>query len=180
MAYESAVAQLAIAEQRLKDTTLRAPFDALVVQRFAENSENVQAAQPVVRLQDITAVDIAVGFARERGRVEQGQGRRTPRDIPVCAPAALSGRVQRSLRRGRPAVIDVSGHFTLPAPEDYVVLPGMTSTIVSTPAAPVADETRFWVPTAAVFADAEGMSCVWRVSGEGDQLRVQKTASRGR
>ena len=58
VAYEAAVAQLAIAEQRLKDTVLRNPFDALVVQRFAENAENVQAGQPVVRLQDITAVDI--------------------------------------------------------------------------------------------------------------------------
>ena len=66
--------------------------------------------------------------------------------------------------------------FTLPAPEDYVVLPGMTATIVSTPETPIADETLFLVPTAAVFADAEGTSCVWSVSGEGEPLRVQKTA----
>ncbi len=176
VAYESAVAQLAIAEQRLKDTTLRAPFDALVVQRFAENSENVQAAQPVVRLQDIIAVHIAVDLPENVVALSKGKESEHHAIFPFAPQQRFPVTFKEASAEADPQSLTYRVIFTLPAPEDYVVLPGMTATIVSTPAAPAADETRFLVPTAAIFADAEGMSCVWGVSGAGDQLRVQKTA----
>lgn len=176
VAYEAAVAQLAIADQRLKDTTLRAPFDALVVQRFAENSENVQAAQPVVRLQDITAVDIAVDLPENVVALSKGREGEHHVIFPFAPQQRFPVKFKEASAEADPQSLTYRVIFTLPAPEDYVVLPGMTATIVSTPATPISDETQFRVPTAAIFADAEGESCVWEVSGEGDQLRVQKTA----
>lgn len=176
VAYEAAVAQLAIAGQRLEDTTLQAPFDALVVQRFAENSENVPAAQPVVRLQDITAVDIAVDLPENVVALSKGRESEHHVVFPFAPQRRFPVTFKEASAEADPQSLTYRVIFTLPAPEDYVVLPGMTATIVSTPAAPIAEETRFLVPTAAIFADAEGTSCVWGVNGEGDQFRVQKTA----
>lgn len=175
VAFEAAVAQLAIAEQRLKDTILRAPFDALVVQRFAENAENVQAAQPVARLQDITAVDIAVDLPEGVVALSKGQQPRHHAVFPFARQHSFPVTLKEASAEADPQSLTYRVIFTLPAPEDYVVLPGMTATIVSTPGAPAADEARFLVPTAAIFADAEGRSCLWVVSGQGEPLHVQKT-----
>lgn len=173
-AYEAAVAQLAIAEQRLKDTVLQAPFDALVVQRFAENAENVQAAQPVARLQDITAVDIAVDLPENVVALSKGKQTKHHAIFPFAQQQRFPVTFKEASAEADPQSLTYRVIFTLPAPEDYVVLPGMTATIVSTPTAPVTDEARFLVPTAAIFADAEGQSCLWAVSGQGEPLRVQK------
>ncbi len=176
VAYDAAVAQLAIAEQRLKDTFLRAPFDALVVQRFAEESENVQAAQPVVRLQDITAVEIAVDLPENVVALSKGRESEHYAVFPFAPQRRFPVTFKEASAEADPLSLTYGVIFTLPAPEDYIVLPGMTATIVSAPAAINTEQTRFLVPTAAVFADAGGASCVWSVRGKGEPLRVQKTA----
>ncbi len=174
VAYEAAVAQLTIAEQRVQDTILRAPFDALVVQRFAEESENVQAAQPVARLQNITAVDIAVDLPENVVALSKGRQSEHYAVFPFAPQQRFPVAFKEASAEADPQSLTYRVIFTLSAPEDYVVLPGMTASIVSTPAALAADETRFLVPTAAIFADAEGQSCLWAVSGQGEPLHVQK------
>ncbi len=176
IAYEAAVAQLAIAEQRLKDTLLRAPFDALVVQRFAETAENVQAGQPVARLQDVTAVDIAVDLPENVVALSVGKESTQHVVFPFAPQQRFPVAFKEASAEADPQSLTYRVVFTLPAPEMYLVLPGMTATIVNTPAVVTAGEPQFLVPTAAVFADAEGQSCVWAVGGESKPLRVQQTA----
>ena len=61
-ARDAAAAQLDVAEQALEDATLRAPFEALIVARYVENFQNVRPTEPVVRLQDISELDIVVNL----------------------------------------------------------------------------------------------------------------------
>ena len=44
----------------LRDSTLRAPYDGVIAQRFVEVQQNVRAKEPVVRFQDANEIDIAV------------------------------------------------------------------------------------------------------------------------
>ena len=45
---------------QLKDSTLRAPYDGVIAQRFVEEGQNVRAKEPVVQFQDVDEIDIVV------------------------------------------------------------------------------------------------------------------------
>ena len=51
-------AQLQQANDSLRDTSLRAPYDGIVAERYVENFEYVRAQQEIVNLQDISIVEI--------------------------------------------------------------------------------------------------------------------------
>jgi len=53
-------AQLEDAKNRLKDTSLKAPFNGIISKRFVENYQKVQAKESIVNLQDITRIEILV------------------------------------------------------------------------------------------------------------------------
>jgi membrane fusion protein, multidrug efflux system len=52
--------QVVEANLQLEDSTLRAPYEGVVGQRFVEQGQNIRAAQPVVVFQDVDEIDIAV------------------------------------------------------------------------------------------------------------------------
>ncbi|MFM9718787.1 HlyD family efflux transporter periplasmic adaptor subunit, partial [Streptomyces galilaeus] len=45
---------------QLEDTTLRAPYDGVVAQRFVEQNQNIRAKEPVVKFQDVDEIDVIV------------------------------------------------------------------------------------------------------------------------
>ena len=45
---------------QLQDTTLRAPYDGVIAQRFVEEGQNVRPKQPIVRFQDVEEIEIVV------------------------------------------------------------------------------------------------------------------------
>ena len=45
---------------QLADSTLRAPYDGVIAQRFVEEKQNIRAKEPVVRFQDVDEIEIAV------------------------------------------------------------------------------------------------------------------------
>ena len=51
-------AQLQQAKDNLRDTSLRAPYDGMLAERYVENFEYVRAQQEIVSLQDISIVEI--------------------------------------------------------------------------------------------------------------------------
>ncbi len=53
-------ARVVEANLQLTDTTLRAPYDGVIAQRFVEEGQNVRAKDPVVRFQDVDEIEIAV------------------------------------------------------------------------------------------------------------------------
>jgi multidrug efflux pump subunit AcrA (membrane-fusion protein) len=52
--------QVVEANLQLADSTLRAPYDGVIAQRFVEQGQNVRAQQPVVKFQDVNEIDIVV------------------------------------------------------------------------------------------------------------------------
>lgn len=48
------------ANLQLTDSTLRAPYDGLIAQRFVEQNQIVTARQPIVKFQDVDEIDIVV------------------------------------------------------------------------------------------------------------------------
>jgi RND family efflux transporter MFP subunit len=174
-AYDKAVAQLEIATQAKADATLKAPFDALIVQRFAERFENVQARQPVVRLQDISSIDVRVELpesivARSRanraGQADVRFASLPDQSFPVSVKEA-SGEADPTTG-GYPVT------YSLPRPENLTVLPGMGATIVLIP--PESEQgSELAVPAEAVFVDDVQGRCVWQLQPDGQSFIARKT-----
>jgi RND family efflux transporter MFP subunit len=163
-AYDQAVAQLRIAQQARENATLTAPFRALIVQRFVERFENVQAGQPVVRLQDRSNVDVQVELPESV--VARYQGDR-PGQTRVQF-AALPGRLLPVAVKEASAEADTTtgGYpvtFTLPQPEGVTLLPGMGATILLIPSEGERSG-DVAVPLEAVFLDDALGRCVWRLA----------------
>jgi len=71
---EMAEADLAQAEQYLRDTTLRAPYAGVVLARLARSGEFASAGRPVVVFGDFRRVSLEVGVPDSvLGRIEVGQ-----------------------------------------------------------------------------------------------------------
>jgi len=174
-AYEVAAAQLKIAEQRLHDTTLLSPMDAIVVQRFVESFQNIQAAQPVARLQDITTVDIAVDLPESV--VASGQRRAgTYHAVFASAPERkFPVELKEASAEADPLTLTYRVIFSMPAPQDLLILPGMTATLISEPRPLAVQERRVLVPLEALFADTDGRSSVWVVHDSAGEHRVRRT-----
>ncbi len=67
--YEAAVAarhasdaSLALAEQALKDSALRAPYDGTIVSRSVNNGETVSVGKPILKLADLRQMSVELGI----------------------------------------------------------------------------------------------------------------------
>jgi RND family efflux transporter MFP subunit len=75
---ESADAQLQQAEQNLRDSELRAPWDGLVFARYVNSGEIVSAGKPVLRFGDMATMSVELGVPdRVVGRFTVGK------EVPV-------------------------------------------------------------------------------------------------
>lgn len=58
-------ARLDEARSALDDSILRAPFDGYVSEKYVDNHQNVTSGQPIVRLQNISRLEITVGIPEQ-------------------------------------------------------------------------------------------------------------------
>jgi RND family efflux transporter MFP subunit len=172
-AYEAAVAQVNIAQKALDDTRLYAPFAGVIADTFADNFQNLIAKQPVLSLQDVAHVEIVVNVPEERVvRSKRGQERNRYRFVATFE--YLQGRefdvaIKEFSTEADPATQTYEATFVMPAPEDAVILPGMTVTVREYQKAPAASEAiAYAVPIDAVPIDDQGNYFVWVVKDAAD------------
>lgn len=172
MAQEAVVrgleAQVVEAEIQLRDTTLTAPYDGVVAQRFVEEGQNVQAKEPVVRFQDNEEVEIVVDVPESIMAAEIQYA-----DI-VEVVAELSGapgvefplRIREVAQVADPTTQTFQVRAAMQAPEGIRALPGMTATVrVTFRRAKILGE-RILVPVSAVVDSPEGQQGVWVIDGD--------------
>jgi len=160
------------ARKNLAETYLRAPFAGLVADTFVENFQNVRAKQPILSLQNVEQVEIVIHVPQERvvrARRDKGRFRF------VATFESLPGRefdvsLKEFSTEADPATQTFEATFVMPAPQDVLILPGMTVTIVETPRQPSAttQAVGFLVPADAVPVDSQGRYYVWRIEEHAD------------
>ncbi|WP_225940277.1 MULTISPECIES: efflux RND transporter periplasmic adaptor subunit [Desulfomicrobium] len=175
---ESAQAAVDAARDKLGDTTLRAPFSGIVSRRHVENFQEVQAKEPIVSLDDISALEILVDLPESVVARINEPSERTGKEAPVMAEfAALPGKeyalaVKEFSTRADPKTQTFQVVFEMKKPDDVSILPGMTAMIVGSSREGVNGDGRFVVPAVAVFSDERGVAHVWVV--EPDTMAVQR------
>ncbi|MBQ3343251.1 MAG: efflux RND transporter periplasmic adaptor subunit [Kiritimatiellae bacterium] len=171
---EKARASLAIARKALGDTVLRAPFAGVISDVYVNNFDTVSSSTPILKLQDMTTLDLTVSV---------------PESYVLSAPATVRAnfdfeasfdslpgrtfpvRVKDAARVADSATQTYRATFSLDAPKDIDVLPGMTCTVsAKVPDKNIAKvaEGSLSVPFSAIGAAADTKSFVWRLDDNGN------------
>ena len=176
-AFESARANLEITKKALEDTVLRAPYDAVISNTFAENFQDVQAKETVLGIQNIQSIEVEVSVPQERIlRSKDSKGKyRFIAVFDSLPDTQFDVETKEYTTQADPLTQTYAVTFTMPAQEDYVIFPGMTATVREQPiegAFPVSD--RLLVPIDAAPVDGQGQYYVWKVTEEGENLTVNR------
>ncbi len=170
LALESSVAN---ARNQLDDAVLTAPFDGEVAARYVDNFQTVQAKQPIVRLLDVSRIEVTV-------QIPESIIALVPQVRQVsCRFDAFPGRefIGRVTKIGSEASLTTRTYpvtVELDQPEDVRILPGMAVTVRNQPDENSdSAEPNLVIPPAALFAgDTEEQSFVWVVDeGSGSVSR---------
>jgi len=112
-ALEAAEATVTRARVALRNTTIRAPFDGVVVAREAEIGDFIDKGDPVVRIIDLDPVlAVAQISERDRGRVTVG----APARVTLVGGREVSGRVHFVTTEAEPATRTFRIEIELPNP----------------------------------------------------------------
>ena len=178
--FRTTSAALSQARQDLEYTVLHAPFRGRIARRTVENFEEVLARQTVIWLQNIDQLDVVIDLPESVVRSVRGGHdgddslRRSETVATVRAYAQFEGRSDSQFIL-RPKEIATKADdqtqtfratFTMDAPTDFNVLPGMTATVVMDLTAVVTKDAVKWVPARAVQADSGLEPRVWVLDPE--------------
>ncbi|MDO9213947.1 MAG: efflux RND transporter periplasmic adaptor subunit [Methylococcales bacterium] len=163
---QSAQAGLAIAQDQLDYTSLRAPFSGIVARKYVDNFQELKAKEAVVSIQNISDVDITIDVPE----MMMTPIRQTRPKVFAEFAADASRRFELKLKE---AALQSDSQtqtyrvvFSMPAPSGIRILSGMTATVSIEFAevnSVVESESSAVIPLIAVLADNAGHSTVWVV-----------------
>lgn len=179
-------AALELAKRALEETVLYAPFDGTVASVPATELDMVGAANPIVKIQDTSFVNIDVSIAekyilrREQFvDVETNAGRTVTFDsLPGRAFPATFKEFQASADENTQTFVAT---YTMEAPKDLLLLPGMSATLTISGASygqkgKGAAEGLTVVPESGVGVTSDGAHFVWLLqeTAEKDVYEVRR------
>jgi len=171
--YRTSEAALQSARQDLDYTVLRAPFSGRVAKRHAERFEEIGIKQTMFTLQDVdnlqVKIDVPEALIRSL-RPSSDSETSAGSNGSVKAFVTFEGQGDRRFpltfreisTRADPQSQTFEVTFNMPAPEDFIVLPGMTATVTVNLPHTISDRgEQVWVPVDAVVADNKLDARVW-------------------
>ncbi|MFK5969222.1 MAG: efflux RND transporter periplasmic adaptor subunit [Candidatus Marithrix sp.] len=161
------LAQREEAQNALDDTYLKAPFSGVIAKTFVKNFQSVEIKDPILSLQDISKLEIIINvpeqivisskepeFYNFVAEFEAAKGRTFPLELKEYkVEADQKTQTYRAV-------------FTMQAPKDLKILPGMTTTMLVTEKATNSTSKIFLAPVSAVFADEFNKQYVWIVQSD--------------
>jgi membrane fusion protein, multidrug efflux system len=165
-------ARVVEANLNLRDSTILAPYDGVIAQRFVEQGQNIRGTEPVVRFQDIEEIEIAVDVP------ETVMARDIQLADIVQLTAEVSGapgiqfpvRIREIAQVADPTTQTFNVRVAMQSPTEIRVLPGMTATVTAVYRRASILGTRLLVPVSAVSKTDKGTQVAW-VLGEGFTVR---------
>jgi membrane fusion protein, multidrug efflux system len=167
------------ANLQLEDTTLRAPYDGVIAQRFVEENQNVKAKEPIVRFQDVDEIEVGVDVPETIMAADLRAA-----DI-VKLVAEFSGapglqfpvHVKEVAQVADPTTQTFRVRAAMKSPPDVNLLPGMTATVTLTYRRATILGSRILVPISAVYKDSAGEQVAWVI--EPDQTVSRRPVKLG-
>lgn len=178
-AWKNARAALDRTQQDLAYTELKASFPGTISQRYVQRFEEVQAKQPVLAMHDNSTLEVKVNVPESiilRMKPTE-EGRPQPGRVPVTAAfesrpgKAFDLTLREVSTRADAATQTFEVTFTMPAPDDFLVFPGMTATVTADLSKVAMVDDLYLLPAAAVTADTGLDPVVWVVDEESMTVR---------
>jgi RND family efflux transporter MFP subunit len=162
----SAQASVLKAQDKLRYSSLRAPFEGIVVEKFVENFEDVNAKQKIVRLVDTTKIEMTVQIPETM--ISQAY---LVKNVYVVFDANPDVEIKAKIKEiGKEASLTTRTYpvtLTMDQPEKFKILPGMAGKARADHKdfeSPVDEQESDYIeiPLSAIFANKED-SFVWIV-----------------
>lgn len=155
--------RLAEANIQLRDSTLRAPYDGVVAQRFVEENQTITANKPVVTFQNVDEIDVVadVPEAAIAADVRSAAITQMVAEFSTAPGRQFPVRIKEVAQVADPTTQTFQVRVAMKAPRGVTVLPGMTATVTATYRRPGTLGRRILVPISAVYKQAAGDQVAW-------------------
>lgn len=161
------------AKLQLDDSTLYAPYDGVIAQRFVEPNQNVTIRQAIVKFQDVDEIEVAIDVPETVMVADL----RTADIVQMMASFSGAPGMQFPVhiieiaQRADPVTQTFKVRAAMKAPPEVNLLPGMTASVrVQYRRANVLGN-QILVPISAVYKESSGEQVVWIISPEGTVSR---------
>lgn len=175
--YETAAAEMRVAEKALEDTILTASFAGRVARKLVTDFKTVQAKEPILILQDNSSLEVKIDIPEQDAILANPDMSMEERNQRVRIEVFLSALPDRSIpavmKEFATAADQITRTFRLTvgfsAPEGVSVLSGMTARVVAHPLQGQGDNIR--VPANATAVGDDGNAYVWIVDPSSMRVR---------
>jgi RND family efflux transporter MFP subunit len=169
--FKTADAALDQAKQNLEYTTLRAPFDGNIADRHVEAFEEIRGGQIIFSMIDRSSLEVTLDVPENIILLLPSAGRQGDRaanlnvwaSFDVWPERRFELQFKEAATRADAQTQTFEVTFSLPAPQDVTVLPGMTASVTVDLSKALNEKSVYYVPITAVSADNELTSRVWTV-----------------
>lgn len=153
---------------RLQDSTLRAPYDGVIAERFVEEGQNVRAKEPVVKFQDIEELEVVIDVpeAVMAANLRSADIVQLEAEFVGAPGLRFPVEVREIAQRADPTTQTFSVRAAMASPPDQIILPGMSATVTLTYRRASILGNRILVPISAVFKDSSGEQIVWVINAD--------------
>lgn len=161
-------AQVVDANIQLQDSTMRAPYDGVIAQRFVEPNQNVRAKQPIVRFQDVDEIDIAVDVPEMlmAADIQSADILEMTAELNGAPGVQFPVHIREVAQAADPTTQTYRMRVAMKVPPGVTVLPGMTAAVRLTYRRASILGDQILVPPAAIFKDPEGEAVAWVISAD--------------
>ena len=172
--FRTSQAALELAKQELGYTELKAPFGGSIGRRDVDNFEEVQSKQAIFQLQNVDRLDVLIDLSESlvrslRRKNQVGSANESEAAPKVEAYASFEGKeadkfpliFKEASTKADPQTQTFRVTFTMSQPENFAVLPGMTTNVLLDLSQVTSADTAKWVPIDAVVADGGLDAQVW-------------------
>ncbi len=164
-------AAVVAASNQLDDATLSAPFDGEVAARYVDNFQTVQAKQPIVRLLDLSKIEVEIQVPESLiGLVPQVKKVACRFDAfpdrEFFGTVTKIGQEASQTTRTYPVTVEFA------QPDDVRILPGMAATLRNHPEEGDGESAAdVIVPVGSIFTSTDGpQSYVWVVDTQSNKV----------
>lgn len=162
-------ARVVEANLQLEDTTLRAPYDGVIAQRFVEEGQNVTANQPVVRFQDVDEIEIAVDVPETvmAAEIRRADILQLTAEVSGAPGLRFPVHIGEVAQVADPTTQTFNVRVLMEAPDEIRVLPGMTATVTVVFQRAEVLGYGIQVPVTAVMKSPDGEQVAWVMGADG-------------
>jgi len=188
-----AIENLKTAQKALDDTYLKAPFSGEIAEIPADNFQNVQAKEKILKLQDLSSLEIDVAVPERDIAIsppglsveELTQLLRPEIEISAVPGQRFPAKYKKIDSVADPVTRTYLATFSFANPADITILPGMTAKVIihiTSEKLPITGKTGFMIPVVATAVDEQSNAYVWRIDPDTMQvsrMRVELGAMSG-